>query len=82
MKGTVKFFNGPKHFGFITAEDGKDYFVHESGLKENVQIADDDAVVFDVEDGERGSKAINVSLESGESAPVEEAAPVESSEDF
>jgi CspA family cold shock protein len=88
MKGTVKFFNEPKHFGFITAEDGKDYFVHDSGLKENVTITDDDAVIFDIEDGDRGSKAINVSLANGADTPaaatVEEVAEEEkeSSEDF
>ena len=33
MKGTVKFFNAMKGFGFITGEDGKDYFVHQTGLR-------------------------------------------------
>lgn len=61
MKGTVKFFNNSKGFGFITGEDGKDYFVHISGLKPGVTIADRDSVEFDVEQGERGPKAANVS---------------------
>ncbi|PIO00141.1 cold-shock protein [archaeon CG10_big_fil_rev_8_21_14_0_10_43_11] len=60
MKGTVKFFNKTKGFGFITGEDGEDYFVHQTGLAEDVSITDNDAVEFDVEEGERGKKAVNV----------------------
>lgn len=62
MKGTVKFFNNAKGFGFITSEDGKDYFVHISGLNPNVELQDNADVTFDVVDGERGPKAENVSL--------------------
>ena len=62
MNGTVKFYNRTKQFGFIKAEDGKDYFVHETGLNDGVQIRDEDNVTFDVEEGERGPKAVNVSL--------------------
>jgi CspA family cold shock protein len=60
MKGTVKFFNAQKGFGFITAEDGKDYFVHQSALPEGLILQDNDAVEFDVEEGDRGPKAVNV----------------------
>ena len=63
MKGTVKFFNNEKGFGFIAAEDGKEYFVHMSDLNEGVQLNDNDAVTFDVEEGDRGPKAVNVSKE-------------------
>lgn len=63
MKGTVKFFNTTKRFGFITGEDGKQYFVHESGLQPGVTLNENDAVVFDVEEGERGPKAVNVGKE-------------------
>ena len=63
MKGNVKFFNNSKGFGFITGEDGKDYFVHLSGLNEGVIISDNDAVEFDVEEGDRGPKASNVRTE-------------------
>lgn len=63
MKGTVKFFNEMKGFGFITAEDGKDYFVHQTGLQDGVSLHENDAVNFDVEDGPRGPKAVNVSKE-------------------
>jgi CspA family cold shock protein len=78
MNGTVKFFNVMKSYGFITGEDGTDYFVHKSGLKEDVTIRENDEVTFDVEQGDRGPKAVNVSLSSGESEESEE--PDESEE--
>lgn len=60
MNGKVKFFNRKKGFGFIVAEDGTEYFVHFTGLQDGVQINDEDAVTFDVEEGDRGLKAVNV----------------------
>jgi CspA family cold shock protein len=62
MKGKVKFFNEMKGFGFITADDGKEYFVHQSGLKEGTTISEGDDVTFDVEQGDRGPKAVKVTL--------------------
>ena len=64
MKGTVKFFNHSKGFGFISGEDGKEYFVHHSGISENTNLNDNDAVNFDTEEGDRGLKAVNVSKEN------------------
>jgi len=63
MKGKVKFFNEVKEFGFITGEDGKDYFVHKSAVKDDLKLSENDAVVFDVEKGDRGPKASNVQKE-------------------
>jgi len=60
MKGTVKFFNAMKGFGFIAADDGKEYFVHQSALGEGVTLNENDTVEFDVEEGDRGPKAVNV----------------------
>ena len=60
MKGTVKFFNSEKEFGFITGEDGKDYFVHKTGLEEGVIVDKDDSVTFETEEGDRGMKAVKV----------------------
>jgi len=61
MKGTVKFFNKMKGFGFVTSdEDGKDYFVHHTALAEGTDINDGDVVTFDIEEGEKGPKAANV----------------------
>ncbi|MBT4824804.1 cold shock domain-containing protein [Candidatus Woesearchaeota archaeon] len=64
MKGTVKFYNEGKGFGFIAGEDGKEYFVHQTGLNEGVRLRENDAVTFDVVEGDRGPKAENVSLDS------------------
>ena len=61
MNGTVKFFNPQKQFGFIAGEDGKEYFVHVTGLEEGVNINEGDSVSFEVEQGDRGPKAVHVS---------------------
>ena len=60
-KGTVKFFNEVKGFGFIKdSESSKEYFVHSSGLKDN--IGENDEVTFDLEEGKKGLNAVNVKL--------------------
>ncbi|MFA7653557.1 MAG: cold shock domain-containing protein [Candidatus Magasanikbacteria bacterium] len=65
MKGTIKSIISDKHFGFITPEDNsKDVFFHETGLN-GIQFADlkaGDVVTFDVEQAEKGPRAINVVL--------------------
>ena len=63
MEGTVKFFNEQKGFGFISGEDGKEYFVHLSGLAEGANLQENDSVTFEVEEGDRGPKAVNVNKE-------------------
>lgn len=62
MRGTVKWFNKVKGFGFITKEGGGDVFVHFSAIQADgyKELAENEAVEFDVEDGEKGEKAINV----------------------
>ena len=69
MKGTVKFFNRMKGFGFIAGEDGTEYFVHQSGLAAGVNLNDNDSVEFEVTQGDRGPKAVNVSKSDSGSAP-------------
>ncbi|MCK4319445.1 cold-shock protein [Candidatus Micrarchaeota archaeon] len=59
-EGTVKFYNDMKHFGFIAGDDGKEYFVHESGLKEGTSIGEGDKVKFEVVEGDKGPKAEQV----------------------
>ncbi|MBA3898597.1 MAG: cold-shock protein [Bacteroidetes bacterium] len=59
-KGTVKFFNETKGFGFITMENEKDVFVHISALMD--EIRENDSVTFDLQEGQKGMNAINVKL--------------------
>ncbi len=63
MKGKVKFFNIAKGFGFITSKDGKEYFVHSTGVKEGVTLHENDDVTFDIEQGYKGPRAVNVKKE-------------------
>ncbi len=62
VKGTVKWFNASKGFGFISREDGSDVFVHYSSIQDNgyKSLSEGDSVSFDVEEGPKGPKAINV----------------------
>ncbi len=59
-EGTVKFFNAEKHFGFITGDDGNEYFMHSSGLAPGASVTKGDKVSFEVVDGDRGKKAEKV----------------------
>jgi CspA family cold shock protein len=59
-KGTVKFFNEAKGFGFIKGHDGQEIFVHISALKE--EIRENDEVTYDTQEGKKGLNAINVTL--------------------
>ena len=60
MKGTVKFFNESKGFGFIIQDNDEDIFVHKSGLRKGTTIKQDDEVEFDTEQGKKGPQAVNV----------------------
>lgn len=61
-RGTVKWFNDSKGFGFITQEDGQDVFVHYSSIQGDgfKSLAEGQQVEFDVVEGEKGPKASNV----------------------
>lgn len=63
MKGKIKFFNEIKGFGFIAGEDGKEYFVHSTGLLNGISVREGDAVTFEIEQGNKGPKAVKVSKE-------------------
>lgn len=60
--GTVKWFSHSKGFGFITSQEGSDVFVHHSSIKSTGfrSLDEGDSVHFEIEDGPKGPKAINV----------------------
>ena len=62
-QGTVKWFNEKKGFGFISAEDGNDYFVHHSGIVGDgyKSLQEGAKVQFQIEQNEKGPRAIQVS---------------------
>ncbi|SOE19722.1 cold-shock DNA-binding protein family [Spirosomataceae bacterium TFI 002] len=60
-KGTVKFFNETKGFGFISEEgNDKDHFVHISGLIDDIREGDE--VEFELKEGKKGLNAVNVKV--------------------
>ena len=63
LKGTVKWFNKEKGFGFITCNEGKDYFVHFSGIQGDgfKSLEEGQNVSFKVEEGDKGLLAKEVS---------------------
>ncbi|MGB9770338.1 MULTISPECIES: cold-shock protein [Caldisericum] len=65
FKGTVKWFNAQKGFGFIVPDDGsKDLFVHYSSIKANGfrSLKEGDKVEYEVEKTDKGAKAVNVTI--------------------
>jgi len=60
MKGTVKWYNEMKGFGFIEVEGEKDVFVHKTSIPEGTSLNDGDSVEFDTEESERGPQATNI----------------------
>ncbi len=61
-KGTVKWFNEKKGFGFLSQEDGDDVFVHYSSIQSSgfKSLNEGQSVEFDVQDGPKGPQAVNV----------------------
>jgi CspA family cold shock protein len=67
VKGTVKWFNGDKGYGFITPDDGPDVFVHYSEIQSNGyrSLNDGDKVEFLITDGKKGKQASAVTIVAG-----------------
>ena len=60
MKGTVKWYNARKGYGFIEGEDGKDVFVHRSAIPTGIYINEGDKVEYKIGDSEKGQQATNI----------------------
>ena len=89
MEGIVKWFNNQKGYGFIAGDDGEEYFVHFTALKEGTHIRDNDRVSFEPKETDKGKQAQDVALlQKGseiaqeESSESQEEAQPEDSEDF
>ncbi len=62
MHGTIKWFKEDKHYGFVTGDDGKDYFLHHSALPEGAVPQQGQEVEFEPTETERGIQAHNAKL--------------------
>jgi len=60
MKGTVKWYNDMKGYGFIEGEDGTDVFVHRTAIPEGTSLYEGDEVEYEIEESDRGQRATNI----------------------
>lgn len=60
MKGKIKWYNARKGYGFILGEDDKEIFVHRTSIPAGTYLKEDDPVEYEIEDSDRGPKAINI----------------------
>src|SRR5207302_8798850 len=75
LKGTVKWFNNAKGYGFIGRDDGPDVFVHYSAISSEgyKSLQEGDPVEFEIVQGQKGPQAANVSKPSQEQSSQEQA---------
>lgn len=66
MNGKIKWYRKEKGFGFITDEEGKDYFVHHTSLPQDIDNIDDKNVTFEKKDTDRGTQAVDVKFVEAE----------------
>jgi len=60
MKGTMKWYNARKGYGFVRGEDEKEVFVHRSALPEGTTLDEGDQISYDIENSEKGLQAKNI----------------------
>jgi len=60
MKGTVKWYNSRKGYGFIEGEDKKDIFVHRNSIPDGTYLNEGDQVEYEIEDSDKGPQATNL----------------------
>jgi len=60
MKGTIKWYNARKGYGFIQGEDEKDVFVHQSAIPPGIFLNEGDKVEYEIEESEKGPQATKI----------------------
>ncbi|MCK4364994.1 MAG: cold shock domain-containing protein [Thermoplasmatales archaeon] len=66
MNGKVKWYNPRKGYGFIEGEDGKDIFIHRTSIPQGIFLKEEDKVEYEIEETDKGPKAINIKKEGEE----------------